>query len=101
MKNELLIVYAVHQNDDDRNSGNPAWFFTDEAKANAVADKRGWYGGKAPVRQRYAIKVNGACYLLETKEPIDLDSSPEDDLSNREAALSKLTPEERKLLGVY
>jgi hypothetical protein len=41
----LIKVYAVHQGDDDRNSGTPAWFFYSKAQADAMAKGKGWYGG--------------------------------------------------------
>ena len=112
--NKIIKVYAVHQGDDDRSSGYPVWFFDDFSKAKTVAAKRGWYGGEAPITERYAICVSqqdswfteqirvecNEYYLLDNTDPIKLNEGPDDILRKKQAALAKLTPEDRKVLGL-
>lgn len=98
---DLLCVYAVHQGDDDRYSGKPAWYFDSKADAEMIASGRGWYGGKAPISNHKAILgADGNYYLLAKEQPIKLNVGPEDLAEQKEKALKKLTPAERRLLGI-
>jgi hypothetical protein len=112
----LIKVYAVHQGDDDRNSGTPAWFFYSKAQADAMAKGKGWYGGTAPVRAYDALSIYNdeqvgrlsgshndepaTVYLLQHPHPLKMDQGPVDEKLMREAALAKLTPTEKELLGL-
>lgn len=93
-------VWAVHQGDDDRSFGHPAWFFTFEADARNAAKGRGWYGGIAPVTERYIVTSGKKSYLLAKETPVVLNEIPESVLEKRKKILCKLTPEEREVLGL-
>lgn len=96
----IITVYAVHQGDDDRSFGHPAWYFTDNSRATNVAKGRGWYGGNAPVTDKKVLKIGDTAYLLDRDTPIRLDVGPEDYDAERKNALAKLTDYEKKLLGI-
>ena len=102
MAAKLIDVYCVHQGDDDRSPGYPAFFYSNESQAKAKAKGIGWYGGDAPVRKRRGICFDGdKVYLLDAdhSRPIDLDDKRKQARQEiRKAALTKLTPEERKAL---
>lgn len=98
---DIIDVWCVHRGDDDRSSGHPAYFFTSEEAATKARKGTGWYGGDAPISKRKAIRVNDDCYLLDEIGEIDLDGAKEvHKRKTREKALSKLTEEERELLGL-
>jgi hypothetical protein len=93
-------VWAVHQGDDDARIGHPAWFFTYEVDAKNAAKGKGWYGGEAPVSQRYILTCGKKSYLLARETPVPLDEIPESVVEKRKKILCKLTPEEREILGI-
>ena len=98
---DIIKIYAVHQGDDDRSSGRPQWYFVSRLDAEIVADGRGWYGGDAPISTRSAITAkDGKLYLLADEKPINLNIGPDDLKERKERALKKLTPGERKMLGL-
>jgi hypothetical protein len=96
----IQTIFAVHQGDDDRHAGEPCWFFESKAAAIQCAERRGWYGGNAPISEHAAIIVDGNAYLLKRREPIKLNESPEDHLAKVAAVRAKLTKEELELLGI-
>lgn len=95
-----IILYAVHQNDTERNSGTPAWYYTSATEANNVADGRGWYGSKAPVSQHSALLIDGKYWLLANVTPIEVDRGPNWEKEVKAKALAKLTETEKQLLGL-
>lgn len=97
---KVINVWAVNQGDDDRSCGRPVWFFDSAAKAEEVAAGRGWFGGNAPVGEHKAILFGNQIYLLAKTEPIELNLGPQDQAERRKKAIEKLTPAERKLLGI-
>lgn len=97
---KIITVWGVHQGDTDTNRGYPKWFFDNPINAEACAKGRGWYGGKAPIEKYTAIQFEDNAYILLKKNPVKLNYGPEDELAKKEKALKKLTPEERKLLGL-
>lgn len=101
---EIVYLFAVHTGDGERTNGTPRWFFTSKLRAEEVANGRGWYGGNSPISDVPAIRVvsedSTQYFLLARVEPLAIDVSPDDELRKKQVALSKLTPEERKLLGV-
>ena len=97
---EIRKIYAVNQGDTDRYAGQPAWFFDSKDDAVNCSLGRGWYGGNAPVGEHMALVIDGTAYLLARAEPVALNVTPEDEQAKKNAALAKLTEEERKLLGI-
>lgn len=89
----LISIWAVYTCGDDRHEGPPTHFFQEERTAKAFAEGNGWYGGKASVRQHFAIAVGDKCYLIDRE--IDLDQKRKERRKHlRRTAIAKLTPEE-------
>lgn len=97
---EIIDVWAVYQGDDDRLSGYPTWWFDNESDAQCIAKGRGWWGGNAPVKKHPVILVGDKAYLLAHSEPLELNVGPEEQAAEKEAALSKLSDREKRLLGL-
>jgi hypothetical protein len=100
---EIIDVWCVYEGGSEHDVGEPAYFFTSYVTAKAKAQGQGWYGSNAEVEARKAIvnRVDGKVYLLERGTPIDLDGKEarkREDIKH--VALSKLTAEERKVLGL-
>jgi hypothetical protein len=101
-------VWTVHRNADDHNDGPITDVCAHEALAMQVAKGGGWYGGNAPVVERWAITTDGRTYLIdqETKgEPVSVAQNLDEIRMGQEekvkrAALAKLTPDERRALGL-
>lgn len=105
MKVNVFEVWAVHQGDDDRSIGRPEWFFTTQKAALEHAQKRGWYGGPAPVTKRlaYDLGVGGKILILDVNfpEPVIIGySEAVENQKRRNKALAKLTTEDREALGL-
>jgi hypothetical protein len=98
---EIKLFFTAHPTTDERGSLGPTiGVFRRRADADAAAMNRGAYGGNGVVRERYGIEANGRCWLLDDPEGVLLDV----DIAKRrkeiaDAALAKLTPEEREALG--
>ena len=99
MNNQILNVFAVYRTDDN---GFPlklkGVYCT--AELAAVASKGiGAWGSAGPIQQRVAVCVDGKCFLVE--QEIDLDDMKSKEIERmKQAALNKLTHEERALLGL-
>jgi hypothetical protein len=117
MRIRIITIHAVHQGDDDRSFGHPAWWFYSKHEAEEVAKGRGWFGGNAPVRDyqalsleddRQAGRINGwsftpeppTVYLLANLKPLRMGVGPADVAALKAAALAKLTDTEKELLGL-
>ncbi len=97
----IIDIWAVHEGDDDRSSGYPAFFYTNHAEAVAKAKGSGWYGGDAPLKKRHAIFVEGKYYLLDEIGEIDLDQKAGIHRKKlRQQAKAKLTQAELEALGI-
>lgn len=72
--------------------------------ADAAAKGRGWYGGMGAVEAMWALPVpgkRGEFYLLQSDKTYTLNVDLVDrDRAEKAAALAKLTPAERTLLGL-
>ncbi len=101
MQVDYVVVYAVMLGGDDRSSGTPGEWYSTESAANIAAKNRGWYGGDAPVKSFPAVRINGKAYILRSANPVDLDlEEAKQNERVKQQALGKLSPEERKVLGV-
>lgn len=104
-KVKLITVWAVNQGDDDRHSGTPHWWFSNEGIARSFAKGKGWYGGDAPVGQHTVLMVpaevteSGKIEYYLADERVDVDGKEElEENRLKEQALAKLTPEEKRVL---
>lgn len=98
-----VTIYAFSDEDGERSIGTPNWFFTDKDAADKAAARRGWYGGNASVKKYDAIidADSNTVHLIKQSFPLDaLNMGPADKEAKRQAALNKLSLEERKLLGL-
>lgn len=90
----IITVWEVYSTGTDGQSwGGSIGFFSSEALAKAACPS--W---ERKYRARKAIKVDGKIYRLASNKPIKLDQSQKD--KDRERALAKLTPKDRKALGI-
>lgn len=90
----IIKVYQAMSSNGYRDS--PMGIYRDSAKAGEVT-KNNW--GSEP-RDRYAIESGGKFYLLESYHPIDFKDDEVDRKKIKKAALKKLTPLERQVLGL-
>lgn len=98
---KFVTVWAVLLGGDDHRSGDPAEWYSTGSAAKIAAMGRGWYGGAAPVKSYFAVQINGSTYILRQRLPVDLDQEQAKQVERvKQEALSKLTAEERKALGI-
>jgi hypothetical protein len=79
--------------------GGPAWIFRDQRQASLVADTM---CGDYRSMSQWAIEVDGHTYLLDDAEPLTTVGvmPPDFEARQRSNALSKLTSDDRKALGL-
>ena len=96
-------VWVVHSGATEHAGGrpDPSLVFTREGGATKAARGHGWFGGHADVSKFRAIRgADGNCYFIGNAiDDIDLARS-EHESRIREAALSKLSDVERRVLGL-
>lgn len=106
---EIIDVYVAHGDGGERGIGPIVGVCSTETNAKMMSKGRGWYGGNGHVGKRKALKITTGrecheiIYLLdkamETAVQMDTDI-PKLIKERKEAALNKLTKEERILLGL-
>ncbi len=104
-KATLTKVFKVTETTDEFNGlGDVVGIFPTKISAETAANGKGWYGGQAKIEEVWAVptgEMPGQYYILESKISyglgIDNVKRANDD---KAAALAKLTPRERKLLGL-
>jgi len=102
MAHKTVQFWGVWRSNEDGRKTSFVGMYSTEDKAKIVSNApgvRGWGPGK--VEAIPALSVDGIYYWLEHTTPIE----PDQDFAThseaaRELALSKLTPEERIILGV-
>jgi len=102
MKHEIIKVYAGWETVDDfGRHGKLIIVSSDKAAVNKAVEKMGWWGGPGDVQDRTVIKIKNIVYLLDEEyyKPIKLDRNLTKE-EKRNKALSKLTKEEKELLGL-
>lgn len=99
---QIINIYVAHGDPgDDRTPGIRApklGFFSEKYLAEQAAEGQGWWGGAGAVSEAFALKVNGKFYLLGQPGEIQIDMKTIDMVKKQ--ALAKLTPEEKKVLGL-
>lgn len=99
MNPKIEEVYAVNQEDDDRSSGKPKWWFKEKQEAVEAARGMGWYGSNAPISKHHAIIIDHKIFLLQRVSPVYFGGI----VSDREIktqALKKLSETEKRVLGL-
>ena len=104
---EVISVYATYEIIDERGSQKSlVGIFTNEKTAQIASKGRGWYGGNGRVIRRTAILLPNERCLLIDQETSDLKGTRlnvdflDEYEELRNAALAKLTDEEKRILGV-
>lgn len=95
----LHVVYDCDEDQDTDTFGKPMWYFQSVLRASEAADGGRVMANKA-VEEMPAVVIGEIAYLLRSRIPVDVDVGPEEIGKRREAALAKLTEEEKKLLGL-
>lgn len=99
----LFDVWVVHTGAGERDNGrpDPSLVFSKEGAARHAAKGRGWYGGTAAVSSFKAVRAtDDRCYFVGG-EIGDIDKINADyEEKTRLAAISKLSAEERRILGI-
>lgn len=99
----LKKVFQVsHVRDEYNRLGDVVGFYTTEAAAAAAAKGKGFYSGPGDIKPVTAMEgPDGEFYILVRPEPVKLDVDLLTLVADaKKAALAKLTPEERTLLGL-
>lgn len=93
---DFTTVWAAHSGMEGKVIGT----YSSEESATAAARGKGEWGGNGVVSSFPAVIINRKCYLLMTREPVDLDDE-ERRLKEqlRQQGLARLSPDERKALG--
>jgi len=97
----FVTVWIVHETVDEYGrTGSRVGVYRSPLVAEEAAKGKGWWGGKGRVSMRRAINTEEGVYILEDPgQPVKFsDEAMEIDL--RTQALAKLTPAERKALGL-
>lgn len=98
---EIFPVWTVHRNNDDRYTGPVTNVCSSEALAKKIAHRSGWYGGDAPICERWAVRIDGKVYLLDSDAPVDLDGTfAKQKAEVQKKALAKLSQDEIEALGI-
>lgn len=99
-----IDVYAVYETLDEwGRRGSLIGVFTDRDEAFKSAQGKGWWGGVGAIEERKLLSVKSSHYLLDRdiNRPIRVNVDlVEEHKAAKEKALSKLTEEERELLGL-
>jgi hypothetical protein len=100
----IKVVYAVYSTDQDGRNLSVIGVYSTEDKAKIAAVGKGSWGDSGNISPRNAIITDdGKCWLLDINHgtPIDVDDDfKEQQEQVKKKALQKLTPEERKALGL-
>lgn len=99
---QIITVYCAHgDGGNEYRTGPIIGVFTDRLSADKAQKGQGWYGGNGGISEQKAIRLNdGKAYLIK-EGPIDLDlhqKNLDDDIKKK--ALSKLSDEDKRVLGI-
>ncbi len=102
MEPDFKRVWVTHTNDDmGRSINEPLGYYSSLAAAEESVKGKGWYGGNGNVDMKYVIGLDGKWYILESIQPIDLDSiiaGQKADLRRR--TIADLSDEQLEVLGL-
>lgn len=99
----IITIYEAQHSDSDgyKDTRRTLGYFSNSADAQSAAKGQNSWGGNGNVVERRAVMVDGLAYLITSETPIDVDNTFAKALQDtREEALKKLSPEERRALGV-
>lgn len=98
-------IYAVYTTTTEwGKKGELVCHTTSKRVAEFMADGAGWWGGKGMIIEQTALVIGGEIFVLDDSDPITVeDMSALNQIATdkmKEKALAKLSPNERKALGV-
>ncbi|MBK3780238.1 hypothetical protein G3A43_08205 [Paraburkholderia aspalathi] len=108
---QKITIFEVRQTTDERGTrGTVVGYCDSQSTADACAKGEGWWGGMGMVTEMSALVVDGKVWALRQPEPVEvlnltavraLKPIPQSELDTnlRNAALAKLSPDERRVLG--
>ena len=98
----LRPAHAVYTTQDEYGRrGALIGVYTTSAAAEKAAERAGWFNGKGQIDDiMVLITDTGEIYMMGTKVPMLDTNLPQERDRRRQAALDKLTPEDRELLGL-
>jgi hypothetical protein len=105
-KDSIIKVYLVETVVDERGrTGTKVGVTVSIAEAENMAKGQGYFGSEGRISERYALildkKDPNAVFLLESPVSYPLGVNlPKREAEKRKAAYAKLSPEERRLLGI-
>jgi hypothetical protein len=100
---DIWMGWATFDTVDERGTpGKLIGLFENKNDAVLASQGQGWYGGDGRVHQQQFIRIRhtGEVFALKDPCPVRFGNTAELMEKKRKAALAKLTPEERRLLGV-
>lgn len=102
---QLAVAYTAWKVEDEYGrSTKLIGIFEKEADAEEAAKGQGWWAGDGNVEKRFVIKLQGgSCFLLDKYETNRMSMNVnflDEKKKMREAALAKLSPEEKIVLGL-
>jgi hypothetical protein len=97
-----VAIFRVREIQDSERLGKVVGYFTTGDKAKIAAKGKGAWGSEGEITPAWALPAEGGKFhILEQQEPLELDVDfVAFEKAARDAALAKLTPDERQLLGI-
>ncbi len=92
--------FELRLSTDERGGFEIGGYFKDKDLASATGKGKGWYGGDGKVEEVLVLTNDGATGFLVRDDQIKLSDQDALKATAVEKAKTKLTPEERKLLGI-
>ena len=104
MNVQIIDIFAVHGDGGEHGRGPIEGYCRTRSEADTMSKGRGWFGGAGAVTGVKALIVGDQMYALAQAAPIlfmdAVAQQKADAEAARAAALAKLTPAERALLGL-
>lgn len=97
---EVVEITAVYDRGTDGNSRNVIGYYKSELVAQRFIEAKGPYSAMFGMNSRKALRVGSKYFLLKQEEPIEFEDERDLIAKKRAEALAKLSPMERKLLGL-
>lgn len=99
---QIVDVWEAHGDGGERGTGPVIGYSVTKNGAETIAAGKGWWGGNGVVREAKALKLpTGELFALAEDKPIDLDEAfKKATEAHKQSGLKKLTPLERKALGL-
>lgn len=96
---KIIKLYEVASSDGYHDRGEGRYYLSEsEAKTAGELKNQGW--SATPIKHNAVQNDDGGYFLLTNTNPVYLEGSPQLEEEKKKKALSKLTKEEKKLLGL-